>query len=120
MGFKRFFSKRPSNYAAVRHFRNFMYWPFLGITWLPAGILFKSHVGEMTPINGESMYPTFNADFYKNMRKDICWTDKKQPTKNLERGMVVSVRQVTGILINKLLTTSEIHLILKLFKLNAF
>ncbi|POS82287.1 hypothetical protein EPUL_006351, partial [Erysiphe pulchra] len=93
-GGRYFFSSKMNSISskAGPYISNFIYWPFIAITWLPALILFKGHVGEITQITGESMYPTFNANFNKNLKKDICWTKKWRAIDYLERGMVVTVR----------------------------
>ncbi|TQS35101.1 hypothetical protein Golomagni_04488 [Golovinomyces magnicellulatus] len=77
---------------AIPVLRNLTYWPFVAITWLPAVILFKAHGGEITQVTGESMYPTLNANFNENLKKDICWIKKWRATDGLKRGMVVTAR----------------------------
>ncbi|CCU77667.1 mitochondrial inner membrane protease subunit 2 [Blumeria hordei DH14] len=92
MAHRRLFSRLAYLAKATHLIRDFAYWPFIAISWLPAMILFKSHIGEITPISGESMYPSFNVNFNENLKKDVVWTKKWKPTVELKRGMVVSIR----------------------------
>lgn len=73
-------------------FRGFNYRLFGFITWVPAIIFFNEHVGEVTWINGPSMYPFLNTNFNEELSRDLCWTSKRSPTTNLKRGMVISLR----------------------------
>ncbi|KAI1006297.1 hypothetical protein K3495_g1927 [Podosphaera aphanis] len=88
----RLFSKYASFSKAGRYLRDFAYWPFIVLTWLPGIIFFKGHIGEVTSITGESMHPLFNPNINKNLKRDLCWTKKWDPTAKLKRGTVVSLR----------------------------
>jgi mitochondrial inner membrane protease subunit 2 len=70
--------------------REFNYYLFSLITWIPAVIFFNGNVGELTRINGPSMYPYLNTTYNEDLKKDLCWVSKWNPTQNLERGMLVS------------------------------
>jgi hypothetical protein len=59
-------------------------------SWLPAVIFFNAHVYEVGWINGASMYPYFNTDYHRNMKKDAILTRKWAPLKDLRRGMIVT------------------------------
>ncbi|KAG9242338.1 peptidase S24/S26A/S26B/S26C [Calycina marina] len=75
----------------IPNIKNFSYGSFIFLSWVPAMIFFNTHVGEVQFINGESMYPYLNTDFNETQNKTICWTNKWKPTKNLQRGMIVSL-----------------------------
>jgi len=72
----------------------FTYYSFIIGSWVPAVIFFNNHVGQVTRINGSSMYPFLNGGYNEGLRKDLCWNNKMSPTKKgkLQRGMVVSFR----------------------------
>ena len=88
------FSKRMFNPSLpTRSFiRDFSYYTFATLTWIPAVILFNDHVGECTSIVGASMYPFLNTDYNKNQSRDFCWINKLSPYRDLQRGMIVSFR----------------------------
>jgi len=71
-------------------FHEAKYYVFSLITWIPAVIFFNGNVGEVTWINGPSMYPYLNTSYNEDLKKDVCWISKWNPTRNLERGMLVS------------------------------
>ncbi|KAK6580672.1 hypothetical protein PZA11_006908 [Diplocarpon coronariae] len=70
--------------------RELRYWPWAVATWLPAVIFLNDHIGDVTWISGESMYPFLNTGYNEGLKKDFCWTSKLGPTSNLQRGMIVS------------------------------
>lgn len=72
--------------------RDFSYYTFATITWVPAVIFFNEHVGECTSIVGASMYPYLNTDYNNSKSRDFCWINKWNPYKDLQRGMIVSFR----------------------------
>ncbi|KUJ14407.1 LexA/Signal peptidase [Mollisia scopiformis] len=80
-------SSRPRGF-----FREFNYTLFTIATWIPAVIFFNGHVGEVTWINGSSMYPFLNSSYDESLEKDVCWTNKWSPITGLRRGMIVSFR----------------------------
>ncbi|KAF8862572.1 LexA/Signal peptidase [Acephala macrosclerotiorum] len=84
------------NTQSGRFIHDFIYWAFTFATWIPAVIFFNGHVGEVTWINGVSMYPFLNTRFNEGLSKDVCWTSKWSPTTNLKRGMIVSFRSPTN------------------------
>ncbi|RDW64215.1 LexA peptidase [Coleophoma crateriformis] len=59
-------------------------------TWVPVCIFINQHVGELTFINGASMYPYLNTGYNNSTRKDIGYTSKWNSFHNLERGMIVT------------------------------
>jgi mitochondrial inner membrane protease subunit 2 len=68
---------------------------FLGlVSWFPVIASFNLYVAEVTRINGKSMYPFMNADRDSTLRRDVCLNWKWGANKNLERGMVVTLRYV--------------------------
>jgi len=61
------------------------------MSWVPAGIFFNMHIAQIQIINGESMYPYLNADYNENLNATTCClTYKWKPSKNLERGMLIT------------------------------
>ena len=72
--------------------REFSYYSFLIISWVPAAVFFNEHVGQLSWIHGPSMYPYLNADFNQGLTEDMCWVNKWGPTENLQRGMIVAFR----------------------------
>ncbi|PMD54229.1 LexA/Signal peptidase [Hyaloscypha bicolor E] len=68
----------------------FNYYLFSFVTWIPAVIFFNGNVGELCRINGPSMYPYLNTTYDEDLKKDLCWVSKWNPTRTLERGMLVS------------------------------
>jgi inner membrane protease subunit 2 len=65
---------------------------FVIATWVPAVIFFNENVGEVTQINGPSMYPYLNTSYNESMSKDICWVNKWKPTSKMQRGMLITFR----------------------------
>jgi inner membrane protease subunit 2 len=88
----RIFSIFNRNTPFARFAHDFKYWPFTLITWIPAVIFFNGNIGELTWINGASMYPYLNTSYNEDLKKDTCWVSKWYPTRDLKRGMVVSFR----------------------------
>ena len=70
----------------------FGYKTFFIVSWIPAVIFFNEHVGEIAQVHGPSMYPYLNSDFNVNLKKDLCWISRWNPTENIQRGMIVSFR----------------------------
>lgn len=71
-------------------FREFLYKTFFFVSWVPPLIFFNDHVAEVALINGPSMYPYLNSTFNDGLRKDVCWVNKWNPGRKLERGMIVT------------------------------
>ncbi|KAF4632284.1 hypothetical protein G7Y89_g5847 [Cudoniella acicularis] len=90
MASNRIFSAFSRLTKSGQFFRSFSYKLFIFGTWIPAVIFFNDHVGEVTRINGASMYPYLNTGFNESNKKDLCWVNKMSPTKHLQRGMLVS------------------------------
>lgn len=88
---KRIFGPSLTSRAFIR---DFSYYTFATLTWIPAVIFFNGHVGECTSIVGASMYPFLNTDYNNNRSKDLCWINKWSPYKDLQRGMIVSFRYI--------------------------
>jgi len=63
---------------------------FIFATWIPAVIFFNENVGEVTNINGPSMYPYLNTSYNETLTKDRGWVNKWRPAEKLKRGMLVS------------------------------
>lgn len=77
--------------------------PFLGrfsyylagfLPWVPPAIWFNENIGEPTLINGPSMYPFLNDQFYGSLKRDLCWNYKLYAEQTLERGMVITFKYV--------------------------
>jgi inner membrane protease subunit 2 len=92
MASNRIFSLFNRGMLSGQTFRDFLYWPFVFATWIPAAIFFNDNVGNFTWITGASMYPFLNSNFNENLKPTICWMRKWEPTKDLERGMIVTFR----------------------------
>ncbi|KAI0021047.1 mitochondrial inner membrane protease subunit-like protein [Xylariomycetidae sp. FL0641] len=60
-------------------------------TWLPVIISFNDYVGEVTWIEGNSMYPFFNAEKNETTRQDIVLNFKYNAQYGLRRGMIVTL-----------------------------
>lgn len=63
-------------------------------TWIPVVAWFNLYVGELTLVNGSSMYPFMNEDKDSTLRRDVVFNCKWWPQEGLDRGMVVTLRQV--------------------------
>ena len=70
--------------------RDTSFFLFTFATWLPAVVFFNEHVGQIADITGPSMYPYFNTDIDRSLKRDICWVNRFKPTQNIKRGMIVS------------------------------
>ncbi|TVY80839.1 Mitochondrial inner membrane protease subunit [Lachnellula suecica] len=80
----------PSGQSIRRFGRTLFFWA----SWVPAIIFFNENVGEVTIINGPSMYPYLNTGYNESNSRDLCWVNKRKPAHNLERGMLVSFSSV--------------------------
>jgi mitochondrial inner membrane protease subunit 2 len=94
MSSNRMFSFFKQNTTWGKSFHDFNYRLFIFMTWVPAVIFFNGNVGELTRINGPSMYPYLNTSYNEDLKKDLCWVSKWNPTRNLQRGMLVSFQLV--------------------------
>ncbi|KAG6134846.1 hypothetical protein E4U24_000556 [Claviceps purpurea] len=65
-------------------------------TWTPIIAWVHLYVAELTFIKGSSMYPFLNADKDKTLERDVLLTYKWSPQKDLQRGMVVTLRSPTN------------------------
>ncbi|KAG5962065.1 hypothetical protein E4U57_007311 [Claviceps arundinis] len=65
-------------------------------TWLPIITCVHLYVAEITFINGPSMYPFLNEDKDKTSWRDAVLNYKWSPQKDLQRGMVVTLRSPTN------------------------
>ncbi|KAG6110977.1 hypothetical protein E4U31_005087 [Claviceps sp. LM219 group G6] len=65
-------------------------------TWLPIITCVHLYVAEITFINGPSMYPFLNEDKDKTLWRDVVLNYKWSPQKDLQRGMVVTLRSPTN------------------------
>jgi hypothetical protein len=87
---------RTAPFSRFAKYRDFLhgsrYVLFAVASWTPAIIFFNNHVGEVGYINGPSMSPYLNTGYYESMSKDITWINKRNPIKDLQRGMIVSFR----------------------------
>lgn len=82
-----------SRFSNYRHsFNGSRYVLFAIASWTAAIIFFNEHVGEVGRINGPSMYPYLNTSYNENLKKDLCWINKWNPTSDLRRGMIVAFR----------------------------
>lgn len=70
--------------------KNFTYYGLVAVTWLPAVVFFQDHVAEFRVIKGGSMYPCLNPEYNESQTRDVCLVDKRSPTEDLKRGMLVS------------------------------
>ena len=41
-------------------------------------------------VDGRSMYPFFNTDYQRSLRRDKVWVDMWNPSEGLRRGMIVA------------------------------
>ena len=90
MASSRIFSVFNRNQSRSEFLRDFRFRVFGLITWIPAAIFFNGNVGEVTWIYGLSMYPYLNTSYNEDLKKDLCWNNKWKPTRNLDRGMLIS------------------------------
>jgi inner membrane protease subunit 2 len=93
-------SKRVSSLLGrLSSYRDFFYGSryvlFAVASWTPAIIFFNEHVGEIGIINGPSMSPYLNTGYNESLSKDITWINKWDPTRNLQRGMIVAFRYLS-------------------------
>ena len=63
-------------------------------SWIPVLGIFNAHVAELTSISGPSMYPLLNTDKDGTLRRDVVVNVKYGAERNLQRGMVVTLRCV--------------------------
>ncbi|KAG5951230.1 hypothetical protein E4U53_003511, partial [Claviceps sorghi] len=63
-------------------------------TWIPVVAWFNLYVAELTLVDGASMYPFMNEDKDSTLRRDVVLNYKWSPQEGLERGMIVTLRQV--------------------------
>lgn len=71
-------------------------WNLIGlVTWIPVIAYFNIHIAELTMVDGPSMYPLMNSDKDSTLRRDVVLNMKWEPLKDLERGMIVTLRWVT-------------------------
>lgn len=63
-------------------------------TWIPVVAWFNLYVAELTLVDGASMYPFMNEDKDSTLRRDVVFNYKWSPQEGLDRGMVVTLRQV--------------------------
>lgn len=61
-------------------------------TWIPVVAWFNLHVAELTLVDGPSMYPLINSDKDSTLRRDVVLNVKWAPQRDLERGMIVTLR----------------------------
>jgi len=94
MAANRIFSIFSRSSRSRQSFHEFKYRLFTLATWIPAVIFFNENIGELATINGPSMYPYLNTSFNEDLTRDVCWVNKWNPTRKLERGMIVWFRWV--------------------------
>jgi inner membrane protease subunit 2 len=63
-------------------------------TWVPVLALFNIYVAEVTFVDGASMYPFMNSEKDSTLRQDVVLNWKRAPQRDLERGMIVTLRCV--------------------------
>ncbi len=61
-------------------------------SWIPVLGIFNAHVAELTSISGPSMYPLLNTDKDGTLRRDVVVNVKFGAERDLQRGMVVTLR----------------------------
>ncbi|QSZ36461.1 hypothetical protein DSL72_006340 [Monilinia vaccinii-corymbosi] len=91
---QRLFSALKKGFPTRSFLKDFSYCSFVIASWVPAVIFLKEHVVEFHTIKGASMYPFLNTGYNESLTRDFCLVDKRNPTKGLERGMLVSFRFV--------------------------
>jgi inner membrane protease subunit 2 len=86
----RIFNKFKNGISPPSFIRGFAWYSFVIVSWVPAAIFFKNNIGAVGEVGGESMYPYLNPTFNEGFSKDLCWISKRNPAKNLQRGMIVT------------------------------
>lgn len=94
MSSNRFSAALGHKFISKQFTKDFVYYGFAIVTWIPAAIFFNEHVGELTWIHGASMFPYLNTGYNQELTKDICWNNKWNPKEGLQRGMIISFRYV--------------------------
>jgi signal peptidase I len=93
MATQRIISRLQGRFATSGNFiRDFSFYSFAFLTWIPAAAFFNMHIADIAVINGPSMSPYLNRDFDSSDSKDICVVKKWNAKEGLERGMIVALR----------------------------
>jgi hypothetical protein len=72
--------------------RDFLYYLYVGSTWIPAAVMFQDWVAEITTVHGPSMYPFLNEDIDRTRRRDVILSFKWNARADLAKGMVITMR----------------------------
>ena len=84
----RFFHFDPS--PRVRAAGRFGFYMFAFASWLPVLSMVNEYVFEVTKIDGPSMYPYFNPDRDRTLRRDLVLNFKYGAQDDLQRGMIIT------------------------------